>query len=144
LNLASACPAEDASVLWGFIKRYLPDATPSTHPFLDRLVGYAVRYYHDFIAAHTAFRAPMERERGALEELRDSLNGAFTGSHDAEALQTEIYRIGRERGFEPMREWFSCLYETLLGQAQGPRMGSFIALYGTSGTVRLIEEALQR
>jgi lysyl-tRNA synthetase, class I len=144
LNLASACNPEDASVLWGFIRRYLPNASPATHPFLDRLVGYAVRYYHDFVAALKSFRAPDAKEQAALHELVGSLQGSLTGSHDAEALQTEIYRIGRDHGFDPMRAWFSCLYETLLGQEQGPRMGSFIALYGTAETVRLIDAALSR
>ncbi len=144
LNLASACHPEDASVLWGFIRRYLPDATPATHPFLDQLVGYAVRYYHDFIASQTVLRTPNEKEKAALQELRRSLQGPFAGSHDAEAIQTEVYRIGCDHGFEPLRDWFSCLYQTLLGQAQGPRMGSFIALYGTRETVQLIDDALNR
>jgi lysyl-tRNA synthetase, class I len=144
LNLAAACNPEDKSVLWGFIQQYISTATPESHPFLDKMAGYAVRYYHDFIGAHKAFRAPDDRERKALEALRVSLQNELAGSRDAEAIQTEIYRIGREGEFEPMREWFSCMYETLLGQAQGPRMGSFIALYGTAESVSLIDGALGR
>jgi lysyl-tRNA synthetase class 1 len=43
-----------------------------------------------------------------------------------------------------LRDWFRALYETLLGSSQGPRMGSFIALYGIANTRRLIAEALGR
>jgi hypothetical protein len=38
--LASVCNAEDRSVLWGFLSRYLPGATPETAPFLDELAHY--------------------------------------------------------------------------------------------------------
>ena len=34
--------------------------------------------------------------------------------------------------------------ETLLGSEQGPRMGSFIALYGIAPTRQLIAEALAK
>jgi lysyl-tRNA synthetase class 1 len=45
-------------------------------------------------------------------------------------------------GKEALRDWFGALYETLLGSSQGPRMGSFIALYGIDNSRRLIAEAL--
>ncbi len=141
LNLASACNPEDKSVLWGFISSYAPGATPETCPFIDQLVGYAVKYYYDFVKAHKTYRAPSDKERKALEELRDVL-AAIPAGASAEDIQTEIYRIGRDHGFEPMKDWFSCMYEVLLGSAQGPRMGSFAALYGTKETAALIEKAL--
>ena len=34
------------------------------------------------------------------------------------------------------------MYETLLGQQTGPRMGSFIALYGVRESIALIDDAL--
>ena len=62
----------------------------------------------------------------------------------AEDLQTMVYEIGKreEFAFESLRDWFKALYETLLGSEQGPRMGSFIALYGVANTRDLIAEAL--
>ncbi len=145
LNLASACNPEDKTVLWGFIRRYLPQATPESHPFLDTLVGYAVRYYEDFVKAHKAFRAPDEVERRALEDLALALEEWSENDRDAEAIQNEIYRIGREHyGKERMRDWFAAMYETLLGAKQGPRMGSFIALFGVTETISLIKDALSR
>src|SRR6201993_613831 len=45
LNLASVVNAETPSILWGFIRRYSPDASPETKPFLDKLVNYAIAYY---------------------------------------------------------------------------------------------------
>ncbi len=69
LNLASVANAEEKAQLWGFITRYRPDATPQTAPFLDRLVGYAINYYRDFVKPTKRYRAPNEIERAALAEL---------------------------------------------------------------------------
>ena len=139
LNLASVCNAEDSDVLWGFISRYVPDATPESAPMLDALAGYAVNYYVDFVKPKRRHRPPDGRERAALEDLATVLESL---PDDAEAIQFEVYEIGKRHGFEPLRAWFKALYETLLGQSQGPRMGSFIALYGRAETITLIRKVL--
>jgi lysyl-tRNA synthetase class 1 len=60
----------------------------------------------------------------------------------AEALQNEVYEVGKRHGFANLRDWFKAIYEVLLGQSEGPRMGSFIALYGRNETIALIRRAL--
>jgi lysyl-tRNA synthetase class 1 len=142
LNLASASNSEDKEVLWGFIRRYAPDATPQAHPLLDRLVGYAIRYFHDFVKPAKRYRAPDERERAALTDL-DARIGKLPQDVLAEAIQAEVYAVGKEHGFEPLRDWFGALYEVLLGQTQGPRFGSFVELYGIPETRALIQTALK-
>ncbi len=140
LNLASVSGAEDKETLWGFIRSYAPEASPETHPDTDAAVGWALAYYEDFVAPNKRYRAPSDLEREALAELRDKL-AAWQGPAEAEALQSLVFSVGRER-FEPMRDWFRALYEVLLGASQGPRFGSFIALYGVRETVALIDRAL--
>jgi lysyl-tRNA synthetase class 1 len=140
LNLASVSGAEDKAQLWGFIRRYAPDAAPESHPDLDDAAGFAVRYFNDFVKPTRACRVPNEVEREALEALRDGLV-AWDGPAEDEALQSLVYTVGRER-FDPMRGWFTALYEVLLGASQGPRFGGFIALYGVEETVVLINRAL--
>ncbi|WP_428927999.1 lysine--tRNA ligase [Marinibacterium sp. SX1] len=140
LNLASVSGAEDKETLWGFIRRYAPDATPEGHPQMDQAAGFAVRYYNDFVKPQKVFRAPTDEERAALEELRDALK-AYDGPIDDEALQSVVYAVGRDK-FDPLRGWFTALYEVLLGASQGPRFGGFIALYGLGETVALIDKAL--
>ena len=139
LNLASVTGAQDKGVLWGFIARYVADASPESAPMLDALAGHAVNYYHDFVKPERRYRAPDARERAALDALAGALE---TLPDDAEAIQYEVYEIGKRHGFEPLRAWFNALYETLLGQSQGPRMGSFIALYGRAETIALIRRVL--
>ncbi len=141
LNLAAAAGAEETGTLWGFIRRYAPDASPETHPQLDRAAAFAVRYYNDFVKPEKSYRAPHEREREAIADLRQRLADE-AGVADAEALQSMIFSVGKAHGFEPLREWFKALYEVLLGQSQGPRFGGFVALYGIDETVALIDRAL--
>ncbi|MEO0619111.1 MAG: lysine--tRNA ligase [Pseudomonadota bacterium] len=143
LNLVSASNAEDKDVLWGFVRRYAPDATPETSPLLDQLAGYAVAYYHAFVKPTKSYRAPSAVERAAMEDLRDRLAG-HEDETDGEALQTIVYDVGMAHGFEKLRSWFGALYEVLLGQSQGPRFGSFIALYGVGETRAMIDAALAR
>jgi len=141
LNLASASNSEDSEVLWGFIRRYTPDATPEGHPLLDELVGYAIRYFHDFVKPSKAYRAPTDKERAALADL-DARLAALPDKVLAEEIQNEIYAVGKAHEFEPLREWFRALYQVLLGQTQGPRFGSFVELYGVPETRALIAKAL--
>jgi lysyl-tRNA synthetase class 1 len=155
LNLASVANSEDPSVLWGFLRRYAPEASPETHPRLDRLIAYAVRYFRDFVRPAKTYRAPNEIERDALGRLADML-AALPPEASAESIQTALYDVAREipryqdpkaKGATPERpgvsnEWFNMLYQVLLGENRGPRFGSFVALYGIAETRTLIAEAL--
>ena len=71
----------------------------------------------------------------------ESLLGLPKGADDA-AIQNEVFSVGKRNDYENLREWFKSLYEILLGREQGPRMGSFIALYGITETVDLIKRVL--
>ncbi len=141
LNLASAAGAHDKETLWGFIRRYAPDATAETHPGLDAAAGHAVKYCETFVLPNKTFRAPDDKERAAMEDLAAQLR-AHAGPTDDETLQSMVFAVGKTHGFDPLRDWFKALYEVLLGQSQGPRFGGFIALYGVNETVVLIEKGL--
>ena len=140
-NLASVSGAKDKAGLWGFIRRYAPDASPEGNPDLDAAAGYALRYYEDFVKPTRVTRAPSDKERAALADLAGRLK-VWTGGLDAEALQTMVFAVGTDHAFDPLRDWFTALYEVLLGASQGPRFGGFVALYGVGETVALIEKAL--
>jgi len=141
LNLASVVNAEEPGVLWGFIRAYRPDAGPADHPRLDEEVRLAVAYYRDFVKPAKAYRLPSAAERAAMAELEAFLAAAPEDA-DGEALQHEVYEIGKRHGFTNLRDWFKALYEVLLGQSQGPRMGSFFALYGVANSRELVRRAL--
>lgn len=141
LNLASVAGETGKDGLWGFIQRYAPDASPETHPGLDAAAGFALRYYADFVAPSRQFRAPTDKERGAMEDLEARL-AAWDQPLEAEALQTMVFAVGKDHGFEPLKDWFAALYQVLLGADQGPRFGGFVALYGVDETRDLIRRAL--
>ena len=142
LNLASVAGAEDKETLWGFIRRYAPDASPETNPDMDQAAGFAVRYYNDFVKPEKTFRLPNDTERAALEDLVARLK-VYDEPIEDEALQTLVFAVGKDHGFEPLRDWFRALYEVLMGASQGPRFGGFIALYGVNETIALIEAGLR-
>ncbi len=141
LNLASVSGAEDKAALWGFIQRYAPDASAEKNPQMDQAAGFAVRYFNDFVKPTKVFRDPTDQERAALGDLADRLT-AWDGGLDAEELQSMVFAVGKEHGFDPLRAWFTALYEVLLGASQGPRFGGFIALYGVDETIALIRDKL--
>ncbi|WP_428393706.1 lysine--tRNA ligase [Lichenicoccus sp.] len=141
LNLASVANTENPDVLWAFLERYRPGLTKQAEPLLARLVTHAVAYYRDFVRPQKRFRAPDAHEREALADLAETLKG-FAANASPDDLQNLVFEVGKRHGFAPLRAWFGCLYEVLLGQTEGPRFGIFIALYGISETVALIEAAL--
>lgn len=155
LTLVSSSNAENADTLWGFIGRYRPGVTPQSHPKLDAMVGYAINYYRDFVAPTKVFRDPTDAERAALQDLRDALS-QLPADATAEAIQDVVYEIGRREPFLDHKktakdgkpgvslDWFNMLYQVLLGQEKGPRFGSFVAVYGVSNAVSMIDGALAR
>lgn len=139
LNLVGVANASSKDQLWAYFARYLPEATPANEPELDRLMGHALNYYEDFVKPTKAYRLPTEQEKAALLDLAGRLKALPADTTDGETIQNEVYAVGKEHAFEPLRAWFQGLYEVLLGQSQGPRFGSFAAIYGLPGTIRLIE-----
>ena len=141
LNLTSLPGVQDKATAWRFVRRYAPACSPAANPELDELIGLAVNYARDFVMPTLQRRPPAGREVDALREL-DAHLAQLPEDATAEDIQTEVFEIGKRHPFESLRHWFQALYETLLGSSQGPRMGSFIALYGVDNSRRLIGEAL--
>ncbi len=155
LNLAAVANSDNPMVLWGFLRRYAPSASPGNHPRLDRLVRYAVAYFRDFVAPKKRYRLADEVERQALLAVSAKLQEMPAGA-SAEAIQHALYDIARPipryqdlraKGATAERpgvsnDFFNMVYAVLLGEERGPRLGSFIALYGLAETQALIERAL--
>ncbi|MER9711791.1 lysine--tRNA ligase [Mesorhizobium sp. M0174] len=154
LNLVSASNAQNRDVLWGFISRHAPGVTPTTHPELDRLAEYAIRYFDDFVKPAKVYRAADAVEREALTKLSEAL-AALPANADSEAIQNAALNVARkiERYQDHSKQspeggpgvsvaFFQMIYQVLIGQERGPRFGSFAALYGIAETRELIQRAL--
>jgi len=149
LNLASAANAHTPDILWGFIRRYAPDANAETEPLLAQLVDHAIAYYQDFVSPAKRFRDPDPMEHAALEDLAATLAALPKGTGggppaDSDVIQNTVFEVGKRHAFPELRAWFGCLYQVLLGQQEGPRFGGFVALYGVQETIALIQSALTR
>ncbi|MDE0945485.1 MAG: lysine--tRNA ligase [Sphingobium sp.] len=143
LNLVGVMGDASRDQVWAYLKNYVADANAETYPELDALIGHALAYHRDFVAPTLQRRAPEANEAAALERL-DAELAALPEGASAEDIQNIVYAIGKDEafGFAELRDWFKALYQTLLGADQGPRMGSFIALYGIANSRALIAEAL--
>jgi len=142
LNLVSLPGMADKDTAWRFVQRYAPGTSAENDPELDELIGLAVNYARNFVVPTLERRAPTAIEREALKDL-DSELAKLPADADGEVIQHAVFEVGKRHPFESLRGWFQALYETLLGSSQGPRMGSFIALYGIDNSRRLIAEALE-
>ncbi|MBB5517273.1 lysine--tRNA ligase [Amphiplicatus metriothermophilus] len=144
LNLVNATGTGDPEILRGFVAKYRPNASPEALAAAEKLIGYAARYYEDFVKPKKLYRAPSEQERAALAALSARLKEIGEGAEE-EVYHTAAFDAGKANGFEKnIRDWFKGLYEVLFGQPEGPRMGPFVRIYGTANTAKLIDEALAR
>lgn len=141
LNLASVCNPDNKSVLWAFISQYEPKATPANSPYLDHLAEFAINYYNDFIKTSKQYIKPDSRQIGLLKQIVDMLKN-IDNNASGEEIQTKIYDIGMQANYENLRDFFKEIYQILLGQAQGPRLGTFFKLYGIQQTINLIEQKI--
>ena len=139
LNLVGVLGAQaTAEQVRGYLGNYVAG---DIAPELDALIGHALAYNRDYVAPTLKRRKPQGVEIAALDRLDREL-AELPADANATDIQNIVYAIGNDGGFENLRDWFKALYETLLGSSQGPRMGSFIALYGIANTRALIAEAL--
>ncbi|WP_439499489.1 lysine--tRNA ligase [Bosea sp. (in: a-proteobacteria)] len=155
MNLVAVANTEDKGVLWGFLQRYAPGISPATHPRLDALVGYAIAYFRDFVKPAKSYRLPDETERAAFLAL-DAALAALPPEVGAEMVQDAALDVARAipryqnpnaKGATPERpgvtgEWWKAIYQVMFGEDQGPRFGSFAAIYGIGNTRKLIAKAL--
>lgn len=141
LNLANVCNADSADVLWGFIENYYKGIKKKEFPLIQRLLEYGVEYYKKFVLPRKKYRPPSEIEKIGFLKLIKMLE-SLDERCESEEIQTKIYEIGMQLEFENLKDWFSGFYEVILGQEQGPRLGSFIKFYGIKKTIELLNKKI--
>lgn len=140
LNLASACNPESDDILWGFIRKYNPSLEQGKIPFLDKMISGAVNYYNDVIKPSKVYVTPNEAQVAVLKVIRDELLQLDDNS-SGDDFQQVFYDTARE--FETdVKTLFKECYQILLGTESGPRMGSFIKLFGKGQFIGLINSVI--
>ena len=123
----------------GICKTYSPNSKRTKE--LDDLIDLAVNYYKEKIEPQKKYRLPNEKEKKGITELINTLS-TLNNETSSDDIQAIVFAIGKKLEYENLREWFKGLYETVLGQSEGPRMGSFIKLYGIEPTKKLLENVI--
>ncbi len=138
LNLVNVLNTDDREIVWDYLRRY-DESVDNDARILNDLIDRALRYYRDFVLPTKEFELPDEEVMVGVRQLREFL-ASYQGN-DPEQLQSATYQAGKDNGIK-LGKWFKSMYRMLLGQDQGPRLGTFIHLYGVSETLALIDERI--
>ena len=143
INLVSVCNSIDHNVIWAYIKEYNHNFDPKKDKYITTLISYAIKYYKDFILKTKKYRLIDQDNEVVFLDLKKTLLN-LPKNLNPEEIQKHIYEVGKRHKFENLKDFFKLLYQVLLGQEQGPRLGSFIALYGINKSLELIDRAINR
>ncbi len=143
LNLAGSSNADSKEVLWKFINRFHKEINQKDHKILNGLTEYAINYFKDKVEPNKNFKKPNAEEKQALQNLISRLK-KIEQSLPPEEIQTHVYTVGKESGYEKnLRDWFKLIYEVVFGEENGPRMGFFISFFGLKETIELIDDKIK-
>ena len=141
-NLVSICNTDDKKIIWGFVNQYDSTINSENNPEFDKLINYAINFYNDFVLPNKKYLNIDDNNKVVFEEMRDLLKLKVNENSSAEDIQTHLYQLGKNHQFENLKDFFKLVYQVLLGQEQGPRLGSFIKLYGINETIKIIEQRI--
>ncbi len=141
-NLVSICNTNDKKIIWGFVNQYDPEINPKNNPEFDKLIDYSINYYNDFVLPNKKYLEIDENNKSLFKNMRDVLKFKVKSNTSSEDIQTLLYDVGKSHDFENLKDFFKLVYQVLLGQEQGPRLGSFIKLYGVEDTIKIIDQKL--
>ena len=142
INLVSICNSVDSNVIWGFIKVYDTSINSKNNPEFNKLIEHAINYYKDFILPNKKYKKIDKNNKKIFKDILENLKN-MDDNLTPEEIQTQLYEVGKKYNFMNLRDFFRLIYQVLLGQEEGPRLGSFIKLYGMSKTIDLIENSLK-
>jgi len=142
-NLVSICNTSDKNIIWGFINQYDASINPQNNTQFDNLIDYSINYYNDFVLPNKKYLNIDDSNKAVFKNIRDILKNKINENTSAEEIQTLLYEVGKKNEFQNLKEFFKLVYQVLLGQEQGPRLGSFIKLYGVDETIKIIDQKLK-
>jgi lysyl-tRNA synthetase class 1 len=143
LNLAQSCNTPDEDILMQFVRKYIGNASDVTVSFMKRIAKFAVAYYNDFVAGSRIPAVPDDLQKEALRAFKDTLS-EMDGGATSDTFQNAVFEVGKKFYPGNAKAWFLTLYGTLFGAESGPKIGSFISLYGVMNTIKLIDERVEQ
>ena len=104
------------------------------------MIDYAINYYNDFVLPNKKYLEINSDNKIVFQDILKVLKLEISETNSAEEIQTLLYEVGKKHQFDNLKDFFKLVYQVILGQEQGPRLGSFIKLYGVEETIKIIEE----
>ncbi len=142
INLVSISNSKDKTVIWSFINKYDDNINPNNNPEFDRLIDFALNYYNDFILPKKKYLKVDNSNKEIFIDIINVLEQDVKLESSAEDIQTLLYEVGKKHHFENLKDFFQLVYQVILGQDQGPRLGSFIKLFGISETIDYLKKLI--
>ena len=141
-NLVSVSNSTDKKVIWSFINKYDQNINSEDNREFDRLIDYALNYYNDFILPNKKYVKIDSNNKEIFVDILKLLENDINFYSSAEEIQTQLYEIGKKHKFENLKDYFKLVYQVILGQDQGPRLGSFIKLFGIGETIDYLKKII--
>ena len=141
LNLVSASGKNDSATILDFVKKYDQKINDSNIDFVNEIISGAMNFEKDVTSEKINFKEPSNDEKLIFKDLASRMS-KIGDNADPEVYQTEIYQVGKDYKFENLRDWFKLIYQVLFGKDDGPRFGTFVAIYGVNETIKLINEKI--
>ena len=144
LELILALNQDDPRIVRDYLVKYEPEIAENV-AYYEQLIEDALAYYREVLLPARTLEAADHQLDEAVAALRDELSRrAATGaSPDPDELQTMVFQVAKDREIRT-KDWFRALYRIFLGQSQGPRIGSFIALLGYATCIERLGAHLAR
>ncbi len=139
MNMVGVLGTDDPAVVWEMVERYDEDASKNRELIHD-MIRCALAQVRDF-GEEVRYEAPPEEFGPALEVFLGYLRSGEAHGETAEEIQNRAYAAAKDLEL-PLGGWFKAMYRLLLGQDRGPRLGTFVSLYGVDESVALIESRL--
>ena len=143
-NLVSISNSNDKNVIWSFINKYDEQINSDSNPEFDRLIDFALNYYHDFILPKKQYVKIDKSNKEIFFDIIKVLEKDINLNSSAEDIQTLLYEVGKKYNFDNLKDFFQLVYQVMLGQNQGPRLGSFIKLFGIRETIDYLKKLIDK
>ena len=142
INLVNVSNSKDKKVIWSFINKYDDKINAENNPEFDRLIDFALNYYEDFILPKKKFLEIDSSNKEVFIDIINVLENEVTENSSSEDIQTLLYEVGKKHKFENLKDFFKLVYQVMLGQDQGPRLGSFFKLFGLRETIDYLKKLI--
>ena len=118
---------------------HLKTLTPRLRNEIELRLNYARNWYSKY---GKALEQKVEREiPGEMKPALQELINALEKEKNGEKIQKEVFLIAKRHGLEPS-EFFKTIYQILLGQSRGPRIGPYIIERGRMEVIEKLKEIL--